>query len=414
MTASQRFSRRSFLKGTVSGLAGASVMAAAPAGAQGRSAATAPVSRSPIIRTLGNTGLKAPIVGMGVMNADNPSLVQRAFELGVRHFDTAAYYERGRNEAMVGSVLQDVGGRKEAIIGTKIYVPHAERKMTDRQARDFYMMTAEQSLKRLRTDSIDILYSHSLNEKDWLAKPGILEALTTLKKQGKARAIGFSTHQNMTEMIETAVGGLPYEVILTTFNYSLAEEREFLAAADKAAAKGIGIIAMKTQCQQGWYREAIEQADKSMYQRYYAGPLMNTALLKWALRQPVVSWAVPGYTNFQQIDEDWAAGLDIEYSPEERKFLEDRQVKLAMEAVCRNCGRCTALCPRSVDIAALIRVHMYAASYGNFTQARQVLAEIPAERGLEACGACETCVAACRGRVDIGRRIGQLKSIFLG
>ncbi len=414
MTAFHRFSRRSFLRQTVSGLAGASVLAASPARGGDRAEGTATGERSPIVRTLGSTGLKAPIVGMGVMNADNPGLVRRAFDSGVRHFDTAAYYERGRNEAMVGQVLKEVGGREEAVIATKVYVPHAQRSMTDERARSFYMNTVDQSLRRLQTDHIDILYSHNVGESGWLNKAGVLEALTTLKKQGKARFIGFSTHEKMTEMIEAAVTGLPYEVILTTFNYSLAEEREFLAAVDKAAAKGIGLIAMKTQCQQGWYREAIEAADKAMYQQYYAGPLMNTALLKWVLRQPVVSWAVPGYTTFQQIDEDWAVASDLDYSPGERKFLEDRNVKLAMQAVCRACRQCTAACPRSVDIAGLIRVHMYAASYGNFTHARQVLSEIPSDRGLEACGECKKCLAVCRGRVDIGRRIDQLKSIFLG
>ncbi len=53
----------------------------------------------------------APIVGMGVMNADNPELLRRAFDVGVRHFDTAAYYERGRNEERVGRVIEEVGGR---------------------------------------------------------------------------------------------------------------------------------------------------------------------------------------------------------------------------------------------------------------------------------------------------------------
>src|SRR5208337_4370683 len=49
-------------------------------------------------RTLGKTGLALPVVSMGVMNADVPGILRRAYELGIRYFDTAAGYQQGRNE----------------------------------------------------------------------------------------------------------------------------------------------------------------------------------------------------------------------------------------------------------------------------------------------------------------------------
>lgn len=405
------WSRRNFLKGAAAGLAGAPLLAAslresAPGAAQEEG------GRAPIVRALGRTGLRAPIVGLGVMNADQPELVRRAFDVGMRHFDTAAYYERGRNEEMVGRVIQETGARSEAVIATKIYVPHAQRTMTDRQARDLYLRTAEESLRRLRTDYVDILYSHSVKEPDWLEKAGILEALRTLKEQGKARFIGFSVHENMAALIDRAVRSGGYDVILTAFNYALAEDEALFRALSAASDKGLGLVAMKTQCQQGWYRDAIESADKAMYRRYYAGSLMNAALLKWVLRHPFISWAIPGCTDFQQIDEDFAVASDLEYNAGEKAFLEDRRIKLAMEAVCRTCRQCQSLCPEGVDVAALMRVHMYAASYHNFVQARQVLAELPDDRGLAACRSCGECRVVCRGRVLVARRIGELKTLF--
>jgi len=413
MAESNRLTRRSFLKETVTGLAAGPLLAAAPSLS---AAQNAPKTKggAVIVRTLGRTGFKAPIVGMGVMNADNPALVQRAYETGMRHFDTAAYYQRGKNEEMVGRVLKELNGRKEAVIGTKIYIPKNRRSMPVSQVKDFYLKTAEESLRRLQTDTIDILYSHNVSETGWLMNDGVLEALRTLKEQGKTRFIGFSTHENMTAVIEPAVASSPYDVILTTFNYSLAEDRTMDAALRKAQAKGIGLIAMKTQCQQGWYRSDIKAANKDMFNRYYTGTLMNTALLKWALNHPSISWAIPGFTNFQQIDEDFPVARDLEYTREEKAFLEDRNIKAGMDAVCKLCRQCTNLCPAKVDIAGLLRVHMYAASYGNFTHARQVLADIPQDRGLKNCADCARCAAVCRGRVDIARRIDELKTIFLG
>jgi hypothetical protein len=408
---SARFSRRGFLKQTVTGMVGAPFLVGALK-AQDAVGGGKSGGQQPVVRTLGKTGIKAPVVGMGVMNADNPALVRRSFEIGVRHFDTAANYQRGRNEEMVGGVLKELGGRKEAVIATKIYLPHPQRSMTAKQVQELYLKTAEESLKRLQTDYVDILYSHSINEKGWLNNAGVLEALQILKKQGKARSIGFSTHENMREVIEDAANSGLYDVILTTFNYSLAEDAALYAALRKAAAKGIGLVAMKTQCQQGWYREAIETTDNKMYQQYYAGNLMNTALLKWALHQEFIAWAIPGYINFEQMEEDFSVVTNLEYSAEEKKFLLDRQVKLAMQAVCRRCRQCQGQCPNGVDIAELMRVHMYAACYGNFSQARQVLAEIPVNQGLRSCHECAECRAVCRGRVQIARRIAELKTIF--
>ena len=77
-------------------------------------------------RTLGKTGITLPVVSMGVMNADVPGVVRRAYEVGIRHFDTAAVYQNGRNEEMVarmGSDPRDRGcGR-----GTKHVALHFER-----------------------------------------------------------------------------------------------------------------------------------------------------------------------------------------------------------------------------------------------------------------------------------------------
>ena len=110
-----------------------------------------------IYRTLGSTGIKLPIVNMGVMNAFNPELVKKSYEIGVRHFDTAAYYQRGLNEKMVGKVIKELNVRDKVVIATKVYIPPEQRKISSNQAKDFFLKTAEESLKRLQTDYIDIL-----------------------------------------------------------------------------------------------------------------------------------------------------------------------------------------------------------------------------------------------------------------
>jgi predicted aldo/keto reductase-like oxidoreductase len=293
----------------------------------------------------------------------------------------------------------------QAIIVTKIFIPPPQRGMAPGQTKEFFLRTAEDSLRRLKTDYIDVLYSHNVSTLEYLKNPGVLEALQLLKKQGKTRFIGFSTHLGMVECLNEAADLGIYEVVLSTFNYSYHSYPPLLQALAKAAAAGIGLMAMKTQCQADWYRDALP----AEMQEFYRGPIIHPALLKWALRHEFITCAVPGFVNFQQLDEDWPCAFNLEYSPAEKKILEDRNIQLAMAAVCRQCGACTASCPQGAAIPELLRVHMYAFNYGNLFQARQTLDAIPGQKGLRLCLDCDQCRAACVNRVQIGRRIDQLK-----
>jgi len=400
--------RRKFL---VRATQGAAALAASPLIPRAQAAVAdkpAAGSGSPITRVLGRTGIEIPIVNMGVMNADNPALVSRAFEAGMRLFDTAAYYQRGRNEEMVGSVLRELKARDRAVIVTKVFLPPPQREIAAEQVKAYFIKTAEESLRRLKTDHIDVLLSHNVWTLDYLRNQGVLDALQLLKKQGKTRFIGFSTHRGMAECLEAAAGMGFYDVVLPTYNYSLHDDAPLHRAMAKAAAAGIGLIAMKTQCQQDWYREEMPEELKA----FYRGQVMHPALLKWALNHDAVACAVPGFVNFQQLEEDWACALRIEYTPEEKAFLEARGVRLAMAAVCRQCGSCAAACPRGADIPELLRAHMYAYNYGNLSHARQTLDAIPGGRGLLLCRDCRSCSAGCVNRVQIGRRIDQLKEAY--
>jgi len=393
-------SRRKFVGRALGGIGALGIL-----GFDGRTAGLD--AGQPVTRVLGGTGIHLPVVNMGVMNADNPALVRRAYEVGMRLFDTAANYQRGRNEEMVGSVIRELGGRKQTIIATKVYIPHQQRNMSPEQARDFYIKSTAESLKRLQTDYIDILYSHNVMTPEYLNNPGILEALQQVKKEGKARFIGFSTHANMAELIADATRTGWADVILTVFNYAMADDQQLISSLTAASAKGIALIAMKTQCSQYWYRQELP-AEK---QRFYEGNISHGAVLKWALHHPFIACAIPGFTTFEQLETDWAAARDLEYSAAEKQFITDRQVKLSL-AYCRQCAACLPTCPRGVNLPELMRTHLYAAGYGNLYQVRDTYAEIPRQRSLPACAGCERCQARCVNGIDITGRLNELKAIL--
>ena len=405
----KRISRREFLGTTLAGVAGAGFVGLKSLTADPGQITDPASSGRFITRTLGKTGINLPVVSMGVMNADNPALVQRAYELGLRHFDTAAVYQRGRNEEMVGRVIQDLGARDKTVIATKGWNPFLRKRFGKEEGRTKLLEQLEGSLRRLRTDYVDIYYAHDVSDIKDLSESGFLEGIAAAKKQGKARAVGFTTHREMGACLEEAVKLGCFDVVLTAYNYSLHPYPDLLETMNKAAASGIGLIAMKNQCQQDWYREELPPD----LQAYYKGTIVHSALLKWVLNHSCFATAVPGFTTFAQIEEDVACAPDLTYTAVEKKFLEDRRIKLAIASACRQCGSYVPTCPRGSDIPSLMRVHMYAFSYGNPVQARETLASPSIQKSFAMCGQCDSCTAACSGRVPIGRRIDQLKQAFV-
>ena len=355
---------------------------------------------APLIqRTLGRTGISLPIVSMGVMNADIPGLLRRAYELGIRHFDTAAVYQQGRNEEMVGSVMKELGVRDKVVISTK--QPSPSHPLNDTDARKRFIAGVEASLKRLQMDYVDILYHHAANSVEDAQAAGLLEALHALKQSGKTRYIGLSTHKTVDVLPEAIRLGV-FDVALVMLNYTMANDAGILSIIEKAAKAGIGIVAMKTQA--GGTVKPDAKLPKEL------PPESQTALLKWVLNHEFVTTAIPGFSTYDHLEQDFTVARGLNYTGEEKRFLGNKAFAAEAE-FCRQCGECANECPKQVDIPVLMRSHMYAVQYRNTSMARETLACAAPSRGLDACAGCESCPVTCRNEVQIGRKIQQLKML---
>jgi uncharacterized protein len=395
-----KWNRREFIvkpilwAGTASVLARTDLLLASPT----------PETSAPSVlqRTLGKTGLSLPVVSMGVMNADVPGLLRRAYELGIRHFDTAAVYQNGRNEEMVGQVIKEMGVRDKVVISTK--QPSRNPSQNAAEAKKRFVEGVEGSLKRLQMDHVDILYHHSVDSVEDVQAEGPLEALQSLKKDGKARFIGLSTHQTV-DVLDEAIRLNVFDVGLVMLNYTMAHEAAILATIEKAAKSGMGIVAMKTQA--GGTVKPDEKLPKEL------PGASQTALLKWVLNHEFITTAIPGFSTYEHLEQDFSVARNLAYTHEEERFLADKTFAAEAE-FCQQCGKCRKDCPKQVDIPTLMRSHMYAVQYRNTGMAREMLASAAPGRGLEACGACESCPVTCRNTVQIGRKIAQLKARSAG
>lgn len=400
------FTRRRFLSTAVTGLASAGLVNLTPARALGQEPAgqTAASQKSIIHRKLGRTGLNLPIISMGVMNAGNPEIVQASWEAGVRHFDTAAAYQFGANEQMVGTVVKQLNIRDKVILATKVLSPQQRRGLGPDELKKKLADACDASLRRLGTDYVDILYVHSVADRETVTNPGLISALEELKVAGKIRFTGIATHTNMSDVIDEVVKGGFYDLVLTAINFTMADDTALLDAIKNAAANGVGIVAMKALAGGARWPNPASRKD-------FTSSTIATAALKWVLRNENIATSIPGYTNYEHMREDFSVAYDLEYTEQEKKLLSDNNIKLSM-GYCRQCSKCLASCPDGVDVPTLMRTHMYAAQYGNFHQARLTLNDIPAGSGLKVCQDCAACQAKCANTVDITRRIDELKSMY--
>ncbi|UCE25796.1 MAG: aldo/keto reductase [Candidatus Zixiibacteriota bacterium] len=399
-------SRRGFLTTAASGLVSSGLLSLAPDRAFSLQAI--PDAEQPekaiIKRKLSPNGPEVPIVSMGVLSANNPEMIQAAYEAGIRHFSTSAYYQFGRNEMAVGNVVNRLKVRDKVVIATGVSGPGHRRGLTEAGAKNELIAACEASLERLGTDYIDILYVYEIENPETVGNEGIMEGMRILKQQGKVRYGGISTHTRMTEIINAAIAGGFYEVVLTAINFTLADDTALLNAIKTAAEKGIAIIAMKTLAYGGrWPNESLLKD--------FSGTTVVQAALKWVMRNENICTCIPGFMNYDHLREDFSVAYDLEYTDEEKKFLSDKDVILGI-GFCRQCRKCVASCPEGVDLPKLVRSHVYAAQYGDFQLSRATLDDVSPGAGLDNCRDCMKCQARCAHTVDIARRIAELKTIY--
>ncbi len=397
--------RRRFIKSGILGLAGTA------AGSAFRKANYALPHRPQdqkqkiITRILGKTGIELPIVSMGVMNADNPNLVAAALDSGIVMLDTAHGYQKGKNEEMIGGVIKN-RDRDSYVLATK--VAYAKDRKTGLYPPDKNVQSFEEefhiSLGRLGLDYVDILYIHGISVKETVNFEPALKFLEKVKKEGKARFVGFTTHRNEHEMLDAAVENGIYDVILTAYNFRKNNKAEIDQAMARAVKAGIGIVAMKTQAGVYWDKERQE-------------PINMRAALKWALQNENVHTAIPGFTAFDQLQLDLSVMGDLTLTPEEKADLRLDEGKAYAGLYCHQCGTCQQQCPSGVDVPSLMRSYMYAYGYKNIGLARSTIEDLGTRLACTDCGSCRL---SCPNGFDAGEKVKdiiRLKAVpreFLG
>jgi aryl-alcohol dehydrogenase-like predicted oxidoreductase len=150
-------------------------------------------------RRLGRSGLKISKLALGTMNFGNPTdktesfgIINAALDAGINLLDCADVYADGESERIIGEALAENGKRKDVIVTSKVFLPTGNGPNDAGNSKHHILAACENSLKRLKTDWIDIYFLHRTDFN--VPQEESLAALDLLVKQGKIRHIGCSTH----------------------------------------------------------------------------------------------------------------------------------------------------------------------------------------------------------------------------
>ena len=310
--------------------------------------------------TLGSTGITVPQNAFGALPIQRVSmemavkLLRRAYEGGMRFFDTARAYSD--SEVKVGEAFD--GMREKVFIATK----------TGAKTPEEVRAQVETSLKNLRTDYIDIYQFHCA---DQCYRPGdgtgMYECMEELKKEGKIRHIGITAHKLY--IAEEAVESGLYETLQYPFSY-LSSEKE-IALVKKCKEANMGFIAMKGLA--GGLINRSEAAMAFMSQ-------FDNALPIWGIQK-------------EKELEEWLSYMAETPTMNEEltAYIEKEQKELTGE-FCRCCGYCMP-CPAGIMINQCARMSLMlrrAPSKAWLTP--QMQAEM---KKIEVCLHCNQCMKKC-------------------
>jgi aryl-alcohol dehydrogenase-like predicted oxidoreductase len=376
--------RRDFLRmmGAAAGVAAGATLPGIPSSASGATGSTPDRQDQ---RPLGKTGFRVGTVGIGAMTTRDPEVIRFAVERGVNYVDTADCYRGGENDRIVGRALAGIRDK----VATKVHIA----------AVDGMIRSAENSLRSLKVDVIDVLQLHGISTEAEVTDERAREALRKLIDQGKVRAAGVTTHRGQESVLRAVATHGFYKTVLVAYNFrsdtgvaatlkgALGMSEGLSNAIRAVAASGIGVIAMKTQA--GGYASPP------------GGFSPHQAALAWVLSNPGVATTIPGMTSYAQVEENLGARG-------KRFGLADRIAlgRYALEIGDRHCGLCGAcggVCPRGVEVPNVLRALTYLEGYREEDLARAAYGSLPPGRNAAACGDCGACLVACRLRLPVGR-----------
>jgi len=305
-------------------------------------------------RRLGRSGLKIYSLVLGTMNFGNPTskeesfkIIDRAIEAGINLFDCANVYAEGESERILGEAFARSGKRKDIFITSKVFMRTGPGPNDAGNSKHHIIESCEASLKRLRTDHIDIYFLHRTDFD--IPQEESLAALDLLVRQGKVRYVGCSTHPAW-RIVEAFWISDRYhypKFICEQPPYNLLDRRIENEIVPMCQAYDLGLITWSPLAQgvlAGRYTDPsnLPEGSRGTQKRIYAEPITQKGIevslkleerakgkgctvaqlaVAWILNQPGITGAIVGPRTLGQL-EDLLLSADIILDEPDLKFCD--------------------------------------------------------------------------------------------
>jgi uncharacterized protein len=366
------FTRRDFVKTVgIAGLAvagtgvtGAIALPEKPAGPEN----TAAMPK----RKLGKTGVEVSILNMGAMfdTINKQLLLKQALNWGVTFWDTAESYGNGLSEEGIGRFFaRNPEARQKVFLTTKLEPRGAN-----------FTARLNQCLKRLQTDYVDLFYVHAIKSIGEMT-PEIKNWAAEMKKAGKIKFFGFSTHANMVECLLPASKMDWIDAVMITYNFRVMNNPKMMEAVNSCTKSGIGLVAMKTMGGGPGMPTTTSKAELKIADRFLEkGFTDKQAKLKVVWENPQIASICSQMPSLTILSANVAAARDrTKLAREDFDLL--RQYALETKSdYCAGCGQiCQAAVGGAVPVNEVMRCLMYHLDYGEPELARLTFSALPEE-----------------------------------
>lgn len=341
-------------------------------------------------RKLGDTGLTASDISFGTSGSPSYKIILKAINMGINYFDTSPDYGSGRSESEIGKAVKIMDKKRDDIIITSKLCSTFSHLYNENKV--VYIKNVENSLKRLNTDYIDFLLIHALSGSgnSRLKDSNMLEAFEKLKKDGKVRYLGVSSHNYTATLdggLDYAINSGQFKLIMPAYSFlgSFSSSEEYLPKiidlSKRAEKKGVAFVAMKTL-------DGARGIDESKLAG--KGTFAQSAF-KWVLSNPSVSCLVVSIGNLSELKE-YSKASGKKFSHLDRKNLKIWSDELKGE--CRiGCTQCESACPENVKVSDILRFDKY---FRNYNQEKSAILQYTSLVKDKSPGLlCRNCSAPC-------------------
>ncbi len=397
--------RRGFLEvGAGAAAAGMALGTTQLAGAQAQAEKKAP--EKPLAkRMLGRTGVEVSMLNLGTWRSVGLDRILRfAWAHGIRYVDTAKSYG---SEPAIGRWLQsDASIRKQLFLVTKDH-PNTPSEMIKK---------LDERLASLQTDYVDLIFIHAVGDHDikteieWPKSKEFKETAEAIRKSGKAKFVGFSTHHlRRPEILQAAVEGGFVDAIMLQNNPLHAQEDAMNRALDACHKAGIGLISMKQVA--GNERLAEIAARLPELKEKKLSPYQGLLHAIWTDER--FSSCCVSMRNTDQVRENAAAART--FSPltkAQMDAIRDACVA-AGPTLCSGCdGRCSVAAGTTAELGNLTRFLTYHDHHGYRGEARRLYAEMTDDARDWKSADLEAARHACPSKLDFASLLPRADKVL--